>query len=343
MSHKKKLRSPDCDLDPRQFPSLNKRFYEGFPGDFIFARLGMLCRTYESSEVVKTELTQGTGWGLFRMAFDPEEKDYAAVVRRTAELELVALRQQAAETLFRVFWVHLNREPCTWLALARLRQPGDLQTAAKAYLAGKSSLTHDPWADDDDRRRDHARVIWGASSVMEDGTLREERLGPSADAVALWVAQAAHAVCRAPLYNAYKHGLAVVASEPFSLTFGATPESPDPLTIEGERGFAYLERVPDDVNQRYVWHRTHESIDFELVAAEIAAYGNLLIPIVTVGAFERGVAGPRAVVVPNAAATPEALWAMKAKPDISALGFSESLIYLDHEESVSGPGLPWEP
>jgi hypothetical protein len=236
-----KFESADSRLDASQFHELNVRFYEGFHKDFILTRLGLLCWQNEAPEAVEKVLADGTVWGELKLTIDPED-GFVDTLRRNAELELVALRQHAAEVLFRLFWVHAHREPCIWLALARLRNPGDLKHAAEQYLRGEL------WSGEDERT-----TLWGSSAVLEDGHPREARLGESADAVALWIVTAAEAVRDAPLYNAYKHGLAVVTNEAFNVTLGATAESPDPLVMQAGSGFSYIERVRDEPNRCYRW------------------------------------------------------------------------------------------
>lgn len=318
-----RYRSPDSGLDPRQFHALNVRFYEGFHEELITARLGLLCWQHESPEAAENKLVSGTAWGRLKLKVSPEDR-YAEILKRNAELELLALRQHAAEVLFRMFWVHAHRETCTWLGLARLRRPDDLKRAATDYLEGKL------WTDDIDRRRYHARTMWGDSAVLEDGTLRESRLEPSADTVALWIAAAAEAVREAPLYNAYKHGLAVVPSDAFTMTLEATTESPEPLLMEAAAGFSYIERISDEPNRRHRWQHVREPVDFEVAAAETAVYANLLAPILTAGALDRGVTEPpQATNVPNAAVTPEVVRHRKGQVGFFILRFPEPLMYIE--------------
>lgn|GEM_PF-4217037 len=317
-----KFVSADAGLDPRQFHELNVRFYEGYRKEFITTRLGLLCRLNQAPDEVEKELAEGVSWGELKLKIEPDD-DSAEALRRNAELELVVLHQHTAEVLFRLFWVHAHREPCTWLGLARFRNPDQLRQAAKKYLAGEL------WSDDDGRRRLHITTMWGASAVLEDGTPREARLGESADTVALWIAVAAETVQSAPLYNAYKHGLAVVTHDSFTLTFGADRESPEPLTMKGGSGFSYIERVTDQAKREHKWQFVREPVDFEVMAAETAVFSNLLGPILAAGAVDRGVTtGPKETTVPNAAVTPDHVRNMKAESGIFVQRWADSLLYL---------------
>ncbi len=123
-----KIASPDRKLYPAQFGELNEKFYHGFHEELITGRLGVLCLLHETPEAIESLLTRGVSWGQLQLKLQPDEES-KETLKRNAELELVALRQHAAEVLFRVFWVHAHEEPCPWLSLARFRNPGGLKTA----------------------------------------------------------------------------------------------------------------------------------------------------------------------------------------------------------------------
>src|SRR4051794_3458325 len=115
---KKRKSSADDNLDPRQFDSLNAEFYNGFHEELITTRLAMLCAIHQTPEAIERLFMSGVSWGELQMPFTPEANSNETL-KRGAELELMGLRQHAAEVLFRVFWVHAHQEACPWIALAR--------------------------------------------------------------------------------------------------------------------------------------------------------------------------------------------------------------------------------
>jgi hypothetical protein len=310
--------SADHKLDPVQFDSLNAKFYQGFHEELITTRLGVLCLLHETPETIERLLAGGVSWGKLQLTLDSEDKS-KETLKRSAELELVALRQHAAEVLFRVFWVHARGEPCPWVALARFRKPGDLYTAVRKYLEGRL------WADANHRRQFHARAVWGWGAVDEDGTI-PKRLDESTDTVAQWIEAAAQFVLEAPLYNAYKHGLAVVSSDPFSMSFGSPLGQSELLTWHSGAGFKYIGRR--ESNGRYYWETVHEAVDFAAAAAETATFGSLLRTILRAGAFDRGVteSAPGLPVLPPEF-TPEKARNPDGKTGTFVTRLQESLIY----------------
>lgn len=275
-----KIASPDRKLDPAQFLQLNTQFYEGFHQELVMGRLGILCAMHETPEVIENLLAGGVIWGRLRMKVEPDE-ELRETLQRNAELELVALHHHAGEMLFRVFWVHAHGEPCPWLALARLRNPGDLKTAAEKYLHGQL------WTDQGDRLRGHAAAVWGSSAVDSEGVIHES-LAASVDAVAQWIETAARTVLDAPLYNAYKHGMAVVAGNPFTMSMG-DPSSPASVALDAPAGFKYVDRGLDEASRRYYWQLVREPVDFAATVAEVGVFGSLLGVILDAGAFDRHV------------------------------------------------------
>jgi hypothetical protein len=313
-----KYTDPDYKLAPEQYPELNRQFYEGFHQELITTRLGVLCVMHETPEALESMFADGVSWGELTLSVQPEDGS-ADRLKRNAELELVALRQHAAETLFRVFWVHCHAEPCPWIALARFRTPNELWLAATSYLGGHM------WKKDDDGRRFHARAIWGATAVDDDGVIKEQ-LRESVDCASQWIARAAALVRETPLYNAYKHGLAVFSSPGFALHIGRSPI--DGVTIDASEGFTFLERATDDEKRRHYWQQSHESVDFTAVASETAVFATLIGAILDAGALDRGVTHPPidlAVLSPEA--TPGRLLKSSGSGPYTLADFKESLLY----------------
>lgn len=272
--------SPVHEADQRlaveQFAGLNRAFYEGFRSDAFRVRLLSLCLAHDGHDRLGPLLSEGVTWGKLTMASQVEGKDFIEY----AELEILALHHHLSETVTRLFWVHANNEPCPWLALARIRQPSQLKDIAARYLEGQ------PWADTSQRRNGHALAMYGCPDLEHAD---DERLGPAVDCAIEWLELAARTVGAAPMYNAYKHGLAILPSAAFEMSF--RPPAGDSLTMKGGRGYQYLEPVrQDNPPRRWQWQRTQEHVDFDARAAECSILLLVLDSILGTGALARGAA-----------------------------------------------------
>lgn len=302
------FRSPDAGFDRAQYPWLNTQFYEGFNVDLLHTRLAMLCLMHDSPSLLRDRLGAGVTWGKLRFALDPNDMT-DAMLRQQAEIELVALRQHAAEVLFRVFWVHALQDPCPWLALGRIRSPGDLKRLVEQYQSASE------WTDKQSRLAFHSRSAWGSGSVAENGAVREELAAPAGN-VADWVACAAAQVHEAPLYNAYKHGLAIFSHEPFSIGFGAADDEGPEIKIEAPSGFKYLDRMTNEAERRHYWALVNEPVDFDEAACQTTVYGLILEGVLIAGALDRRVMEkpPRELLVLNSELTPDSVRTKSASP-----------------------------
>jgi hypothetical protein len=190
-------------------------------------------------------------------------------------------------------------------------------------------LRRQMWSDEDERLRVHARAVWGSTAVDNAGVIREQ-LRASVQTVAHWIEAAALIVREASLYNAYKHGLAVVSSKPFNLKIEAPGSPQKPLmSMEAGPGFSYIGRRRDEVNQRYYWQRVQEPVDFPAAAAEVGTFGSLIGTILVAGALERGVTEPpQKLRVLNPELTPERVRNPEGRTGVFISRYEESLLYL---------------
>lgn len=306
----------DIGLNASQFGELNAEFYEGFHTELLIARLGVLCLLHDSPEYVETRLRSGANWGEVDFRLDPGE-EYQETLKRSAELELLALHHHIAEVLLRVFWVHACNEPCPWIALAKIRLPGDLHDCVTKYLEGTL------WQQKElEKRRLHARVIWGNQSVKPDGSFANDELNASTDTAALWIAHAASTLKANSLYNAYKHGLAIVSCPGGTLSLTPVDEPDKGISFDQPPGFTYLGLVNHE-KSGWRWEAVDEPQDYEIKAAETAVFHNMLSSILHTGAVDRGVAKRKSelVLLPEATPTSFALRIRKeAGPMVSRLG-----------------------
>ncbi|MHB9004463.1 MAG: hypothetical protein ACYC6C_10440 [Coriobacteriia bacterium] len=316
----KPYRSPDSGFDQQQYPWLNRQFYEGFHGDLPQTRLAMLCLMHDSPSVAKDHFADGVSWD--RLSFTLDTTDMTdEKLQHQAEIELVALRQHAAEVLFRIFTVHAAQDPCPWLALGRIRAPGDLKRLVDRYLQGAE------WADDESRLAYHARSVWGTSALQENAQVKDDLRAPAAN-IESWLVVAAHLVREAPLYNAYKHGLAVFAHEPFSLKLSDPHGDTPPLEIEAHAGFKYLDRTTNDAERRHYWSLVNEPVDFYEAASQTMVFSLILEGVLMAGALDRHVTKPpKTLFVLNPELTPDTVRSESAVP-VRLQRFCDSMAYL---------------
>jgi hypothetical protein len=138
---------------------------------------------------------------------------------------------------------------------------------------------------------------------------------------------AARMVSDAPLYNAYKHGLAIFSHEPFSLGFSNPSDGLPELKIEAPAGFKYLDRVTKDDERRHYWALVTEPIDFYEAACQTTVFGLILNGILTAGALDRRVAEPpENLFVLNPELTPESVRTESESP-YRLERFSDSMAY----------------
>jgi hypothetical protein len=88
------------------------------------------------------------------------------------------------------------------------------------------------------------------------------------------------------MYNAYKHGLAILPSPAFTMSIGH-PEKGQSVTMEGGRGYQYLELTRSTQPRGWRWQRTQEHVDFEARAAEVSVLLLVLDSILATGATAR--------------------------------------------------------
>lgn len=314
--NRKKPVTPVAEADKRlareQYSGLNREFYEGFDIETLRARLMIACLAHHQPDSLVKPLSKGVEWGKLKMAAEFGSEDLG----RYAELEVLSLHHHLSETLVRLFWIHAVEEPCPWLALARLRSPRELKAIASKYLDGE------PWDSAADRRNGHAFVLYGCASLA---TAEDDRLAPSVDCAIKWLELAARTVGDAPMYNAYKHGLAILPSPEFEMTIGGATS--DSITLSGGRGYQYLElKGPDNTADRWRWLRTQSHVDFAGRAAEVSVMLLLVETVLETGAVARRVkesAGLRLLV---AEATPDYVSTDVDSPYF-VTSFSESLAY----------------
>jgi hypothetical protein len=307
------LSQADHKLAPEQFHALNRVFYEGFQIRPLELRVATLCAMQSHGADLVSVLGEKATWGKIELATDTTEDE----LKTAAELEIVSLHHHLCETLFRVFWVHANQEQCPWIGMARLRT-ADLTAAARTFLDESC------WprkSDGLERQALVTAVLYGVAEYKDDTDPRIIELAPT---VLQWIEVAARTVLAAPLYNAWKHGLAIMPSPEFTMT--VSNEGLPPLELPSGSGFQFIEAKQTGKPARWQWFRTQEHVDFAARAAEAAILLRVLETILKTGAFARGVSTDATCQLMPHEVTPAFVQTEHDVPYFLT-GFSDGLLY----------------
>lgn len=193
---------PPSDVDPGEFDSLNHEFYQADPAEVIERRLWMLVQ-YLGSDALEAV------WAAEDLALARDEVPLQDERVRFAGLESMLIAHQAAETFLRLCLAHWQDAPCPWWELTRLRQP-------RVFPAAVSRISET--LDSDATIAELLRLVsWtGDESVMAaSGSWRDddgwERHREGLRALVAYCCELT--LDGADLYNAGKHGLAILPGD----------------------------------------------------------------------------------------------------------------------------------
>ncbi|MDQ0614043.1 hypothetical protein QF046_001684 [Microbacterium sp. W4I4] len=196
------MRESPAPIDPHEFDSLNREFYAADPAEVIDHRLWMLARFLgdESTEA----RYEADDLSLSRDAAPSGSKRVQFVA-----LESTLILHQAAETLLRLYFAHANDAACPWAEMTNMRSPGVFTREVRTLRDGLGSdsvirdlLTVVSWSGD--RKKVEASVSWS-----KKGGWTRHREGVRS----LFQFACDTVLDGADLYNAGKHGLAILPGE----------------------------------------------------------------------------------------------------------------------------------
>jgi hypothetical protein len=236
---------PKPEVHPDAFGALNSEFYGASPAEYLQMRLRALL-TMLSSEVAGFASSGSGEYEGLRFTFGP---DGAAVIDRYRALESTVLLHHAAEALLRLYLGHAHQNPCPWAAVASMRD-------FRKFKADVALLRDD--LSSEDRQTDLLEVF---TAKTDPATFKEsaDEIQSHREGLALALREAADTfLSDSNIYNAAKHGLALLAS-PSSLSFSATE---DPSSTWGASGLALvtLEVAEHRWHQRTTWLHVRRSL-----------------------------------------------------------------------------------
>lgn len=219
-------------ISATEWDSLNGRFYRMAPHTYLEHRLRSLVLSV--SDDTDTAPLWGGGVGYRAIKISAPEPVQRKDLDRYAALESTVLLHHASESLLRLYLAHEYRTMCPWEALSAMTSFRDVKIRLAALQRE---------LDDDRRLDDFMEVfVYTADSSKFPG-VSDERWADHRGALRLIVGAALEEVLEhAHIYNAAKHGLAILADE-VGMSIGEVDG--DPVIRQHGPALTYLERAPD--------------------------------------------------------------------------------------------------
>ena len=187
-------------IHPLQYGSLNEHFYHAEPSEYLLQRLWSLAASLDPA-------TQPTAvqFDQFSMAREPEDILDDNKAMKYAALESMVLLHHAAESMLRLYLAHANRSPCPWVEIAKLRNFAEF----KRRVAELRDSLSEP-----EVMNDLEEVFMWAHEPAAFPRVSEHLRASNQAGLRLMIEYAATVLLEdAPVYNAAKHGIAVLAGD----------------------------------------------------------------------------------------------------------------------------------
>jgi len=234
---------------------LARSFYKASPHKYFDRRLRALLVMLGAESAVDELFKAGLHYKDFTAKDAPEEAGAGegsdAGRDQYAAVEAVVLLHHVAESMMRLYLAHANRNPFPWLEVAKLT---DFREFKKRIAELSRSL------DDDGVMADALEVFsYAATPDFVEGEGTEEGWNDHASALrSLLRIAIATLLDEAHVYNATKHGMAVLSSE-LSISLSA-PDEPELGVNSGGQSLQFLETVIAEDGQSR-WSRTTVWVD----------------------------------------------------------------------------------
>lgn len=234
-------------LAAQQFPALNRQFYRADPADYLSTRLHLLAIAGARPELVVDTLRQGLQFGSLELRSSHEDSWEDEEVERFTVTETVVLLHHATEACLRLFFAHEFDSECPWLETARMKRPSQF----KERLAEFVDTAHDAAQLERIAKWTLGRTVQQLQAEQgEPGKAGADALSGSRD---LLVMSASRLLSEGAMYNAAKHGLAVL---PQKRGVKAVFQHSDiDLSVDGP-SLSYLETRETKPGERHTWHET---------------------------------------------------------------------------------------
>ncbi|MBM7519209.1 hypothetical protein [Nocardioides nitrophenolicus] len=257
----------DLNLDPGQFPELNRRFFAADRGPHLFIRHRMrgLILAASSDEEIRAKVESGLTLGELRLTAPdhngPLGEDGVAEV---AALDAIVLFHHAAETLLQLFFVLEAAPACPWLEIAKIKREHRLMTKRLRNLRSqyKSQKTKEALV-----------RVFCAQELSGPENIEKEQWADIVLGLRLVVAEAAKRFQEETnLYNSAKHGLSAVTGRA-TLRLG---EESNPLIDMRGPSLTILEPRPTGAGTGHKWHETTRWVETEKTVAMTGLMAHLI-------------------------------------------------------------------
>lgn len=208
------------EVHPSAFEDLNREFYGASPAGYFDVRLrGLLTMISDGGDGGMRSSGVSDYSGL-RFNYQPDtEKD----VDRFAALETTVLKHHTAEALLRLYLGHADRNPCPWLAISSLRSFGKFKADVESLRESLPSP----------ERMNDVLEVFCARSDRSNFDLSAEEMTQHEEGLAVAIREAANAALgESNVYNAAKHGLALIAGQS-SVSFAPTDQPDKGMSASG--------------------------------------------------------------------------------------------------------------
>lgn len=224
-------RPEDVDLAIEQYDGLNQRFYEGQPHKYFNRRLTSLMLSVSDSDDIRAAMDKGIRFG--RIGVSGSEPYDLIEANNYAAAESSVLLHHASEALLRLYFAHEGFPLCPWLEVARLRNFNTF----KKKLSDFGELLKDDTSMDSVLavfRGHHDPGLASFGGSME--SWQDQR-----KALSLLFADVCHRLlAESNLYNAAKHGLALVGGD-VGISLGAGHQGAEAILSKQGPSLTYLE------------------------------------------------------------------------------------------------------
>ena len=234
-----------ADIHPDAYDSLNREFYSASPGEYFEMRLRALL-TMLSSENAGFKSPGSGGFAGLEFSFGPDSGE--AIDRYTA-IESTVLLHHTGEALLRLYLAHAEGNPCPWLAIATLRSFSKFKQQVESLRIDLPTS----------QRQNDLLEVFSARSDPSSFQESAEEVASHRDGLVIALREAANTFLGdSNIYNAAKHGLALLAGES-QLSFRSTT---DPSSTFNAAGLAVttLETTNGRWQQKTTWLQVKRSI-----------------------------------------------------------------------------------
>lgn len=222
-----------------QYQSLNKTFLEGINTEYFSLSTSIAAACLSKSKEILKILEEETNIGKLKIKFDEKDRQKTLdTLTKSAKIDVFTTYYHSIETLFRLFFAHMDVPQCPWIELASLTNFRKFKELIKK--ASENEL--------DSQKGRISEAFLGTKKHNEKSFLSKDKFDLSTNNINNFLIYFANDLLKNVQYNSYKHGFAVFPGKS-SISFGE---------LISHRGDSIMSLVTDD---KSIWNK--EVIFFE--------------------------------------------------------------------------------